>query len=186
VKTIFLTLSLLIASVSVSTAQDTVAIVKATPVKTATESNWQTARDACHKLIADSVYTDSVFGGFMLMIGPRLWEELQTVPEIARMKLGNLMLNVPVYRNGNANGTEIAYSKFTQGKPQYTELWKSMYSAIDLHNGKLVDLNDRDKYFCWQYFAKVEEPIIAIETGTGRYILQFSSGHLLFIESTGY
>jgi hypothetical protein len=89
-------------------------------------------------------------------------------------------------KKGKKNGLKEEKGKITQGKAQYQAVWKVLYSAFDLGSGKVVELNERDKFFCWQYFAKVEEPMIAIETSKGRLILQFSGESLLFIESTGY
>lgn len=178
----------LIACSLTSLAQDTAAIVKATPVKAAAASSWQTARQESQKLVADSTYSDSIFGGFLLMVGPRLWDELKTNKELVDLGLGNLVLGVPVYnKKGKSTGIENVSGKITQGKDQYKAVWKYLYSTYDIKSGKVAELNQRDKFFCWQYFARIEEPIVIIETSKGRLMLQFTSkGDLLFIESTGY
>lgn len=167
-------------------AQDTAAIVKATPVKPATDQQWSDARLKAEKLIKDTTFSDSIFSGFMLMIGPRLWDQLKTNQELADLKLSNMFLTVPTYdKKGKKSGITQAAGKLTQGKDQYKVFWKYAYSAFDLGHGTVSELNQRDKFFCWQYFARIEEPIIAIQTPKGRLMLQFSDSGLLFIESTG-
>ncbi|MDQ3110255.1 MAG: hypothetical protein M3R17_10200 [Bacteroidota bacterium] len=180
-------LSLLLTCSLISSAQDTTAIVKATPVKSAPESSWQSARLAGQKLISDSTYSDSIYGGFLLMVGPRLWHTLEANPELVKLNLGILTLGVPVYnKKGKTTGIEMVTGKITQGKDQYKAVWKHIYTTYDIKNGKVTEMNERDKFFCWQYLAKIEEPIIVILTSKGRLMLQFgSNGKLLFIESTG-
>lgn len=169
-------------------AQDTAAIVKATPVKTASEQTWKNARTHAEKLIKDTTYSDSVFRGFLLMIGPRMWDALKTNQELVDLKLGNMFLSVPTYdKKGNKSGIAQAAGKITQGKTQYQVLWKYAYTTFDIGHGTVSELNQRDKFFCWQYFARIEEPIVAVQTPKARVTLQFSSeGKLLFMESTGY
>jgi hypothetical protein len=183
-----LLLSLCISCTLICSAQDTAAIVQATPVKAAVESSWQAARRESQKLIADSTYSDSIFGGFLLMVGPRLWDELKKNKELVDLSFGNLVLGVPVYnKKGQKTGLENVSGKITQGKDQYKAVWKYLYTAFDIKSGKVTEMNQRDKFFCWQYFARIEEPIVIIETSKGRLMLQFTSkGDLLFIESTGY
>jgi hypothetical protein len=63
-------LSILLLSISAyACAQDTATIVKNTPVKVASEAKWETARSCANQLVADSTYSDSIFGGFLLMVG---------------------------------------------------------------------------------------------------------------------
>ena len=127
---------------------------------------------------------DSVFNSF-LMIGTQLWNKLSAVPEFRDIENGNLSFKIPDLQPDNSwKKTITSPGKLIQDETDFKKIWSWIYEQLDLKNAKLSEVNAKDKFYLWLYFAKVEEPVVALQGGKGRLLLKISEGKLIFIELT--
>jgi len=118
------------------------------------------------------------------IIGPKLWEKIQNEPEFKNLKTGNATFKIPSFdETGKIIETkQEAKGKILQDLGHYLALWTYIKTNYNLDKAQIVDMNNKDKFIFWLYFAKVEEPIITIQSDKARLILKYAKGKLFFIE----
>ena len=163
-------------------AQDTLAIVNNTPVLPAPQPEMEEAILKSSLIIKDVTRAASLFNTFAL-VGPALWNKIKDDPEFKDIESSNVIFKIPkLDSNGNWNSKIDVQGKVFQDSAYYLNLWSFIKSNFALESAKIVDKNLKDKFLLWQYFAKIEEPVIVLKTEKARLLLKFVEGKLFFIE----
>jgi hypothetical protein len=166
-------------------SQDTLNIVENAQKVQLSESELLKAKENTLGFIKSSEDAKRYFDGFII-IGPKLWEVLKTVPEFKKVKEGNVTFKVPKFEKDNTwKVTENIEGKAFQSLDDYSNLWNYLETNFGLSKAAPAALNLTDKYVYWQYFAKLEEGVTAITTNHHRFILQFAKNKIFFLELTG-
>lgn len=167
-------------------AQDTAAIAASAKVVQASAADKKAAETKTLTMIGNYGYADSLYSGTLFWIGPKLWEEIKDLEEFRVMHLSNLALPTPVFnKKGKETGEKVnVYGKLIQSRDNYEHFWEYVCAAYNIKGGKIVPMNDRDKFIYWQYYGQLEEPLVVIETSKARILLKFKNGKLMFAELT--
>lgn len=168
-------------------AQDTTKVLKATPVVAASATDQKDAEEKTRFLIQHISQAKPLYEKFIL-VGPRLWDKLKTDPQFQSwIDESDLTFKVPTFDAAGAYvSKEDMKGKVIQDEPNYLKLMEYISKNLDLGNMKIVEKNNRDKFIFWQYFAKVEEPVIAVENAKARLLLKFTSGRLFLVELSSH
>ncbi|CAN5900309.1 hypothetical protein BH11BAC7_BH11BAC7_35930 [soil metagenome] len=167
-------------------AQDTATIVRTVKVVQSSAADKKSAETKVQTMIGNCAYADSLYSGTLFWIGPKLWEDIKDLEEFRAMHLGNLALPTPVYnKKGKETGDKVnVYGKLIQSRENYIHFWEYVCAAYNIKGGKIVPMNDKDKFIYYQYYSQLEEPLVVIETNKGRLLLKFKGGKLMFAELT--
>jgi hypothetical protein len=166
-----------------SVAQDTVAILANAKYITATEAEMKEAVQKTENLIKDIKASDKLFEKFLL-IGGQLWQHLKDQPELKDADYTNVTFKLPVLdKAGNTISKVDIIGKAIQEIPDHQKVWNKIAAEFNLSKGSIIDISNRDKFIYWLYFAKIEDPMIIIQTDKGRLLLKFVEGKLFFVES---
>lgn len=165
-------------------SQDTAKIVaKAEQIKISSAEllkGKENTQDFCKNLESAKLYFDR-----FLIVGPKLWDKLKTIPEFKKIEQGNVTFKVPKFEKDNTwKVTEGMEGKAFQTADDFIALWNYLETTFALSKATLSDLNTADKFIYWQYFAKLEEGTTAITFNGNRFILQFAKNKIFFIEMT--
>jgi hypothetical protein len=165
-----------------ASGQDTAAILSKVQMIPASEAEQKDAILRTENLLKNNDNAEQLFGQF-LIIGASLWNKLKDLPDFKNAELTNVMFKLPVLdENGKqVSKTEVS-GKAIQEADMHKEFWKNVYQLFDLTKARIADFNTKDKFIYWLYFAKIEEPIIMVNSGKGRLLLKFVQGKLFFIE----
>jgi hypothetical protein len=150
-------------------AQDTTAILNKAPVRQATDEATKDAIERTKLLTKGLDQARTLYGRFFI-VGPRLWDKIKVDPKIGKIKEGNVTYRVPKFdETGKWVAKQDVQGKMIQDIDDFKLFWNYLNTNYDLGNTQIVDKNNKDKFICWYYFAK---------------IVQFANGELYFIELT--
>ena len=182
IKAFFLLIT--VSAILPARSQDSAAIVNKAPVIAATESEMQNAISSTESVIKDINNAAPLFERFVI-VGPRLWKILKSHPDFKNIKEGNVTLKVPrLNPDGGWTKKDDMQGKLLQEAGEFSRLWSYIKANYDLENARIVDENTRDKFIYWQYFAKMEDPMITIQSSKARFLLKYTKGRLFLIEIT--
>lgn len=163
--------------------QDSLAIVNKATILSASEAELKEARQRTENLLKDVSNAEPLFGQF-LIIGASLWDKIKDLPEFKNPELTNVIFKLPVL---DANGQQVSKKDVTGKAIQDPEvhilLWKNLYLLFDLGKAVVTEMTTKDKFIYWLYFAKIEEPIIMVNSEKGRLLLKTVQGKLFFVEA---
>lgn len=175
---------LLFLSISSVKSQDTVKIVeKAERVKVSADE-LQKAKENTQNF-CKTVETAKQYFDQFIIVGPKLWDKLKAIPAFKKIEQGNVTFKVPKFEKDNTwKVTEPIDGKALQSVNDFIALWNYLEANFSLSKATISDLNVKDKFIYWQYFAKLEEGITAITINGSRFIMQFAKNKIFFIELT--
>jgi hypothetical protein len=177
-----LSVLLLVSTTQASFSQDTTAILNTAPRITASPEESRIAMSRVNSGIKNAEAADSMFSVFSL-VGHQLWDKLKTDPSFKAMELSDVSFKIPSFdQSGREAGMTNVSGKVFQSASDFRKLWQWLYSNFDLSNAKITIPDQRDRYIFWLYFAKIEEPIVVIQTSKGRLLLKFVNGNLFFAD----
>ncbi len=163
-------------------AQDTTTVLKNAQRIEAPEEEITAAKNETEKLFADISRSSHLFESFVI-IGANLWNRMKDQEPFSEMEAANVIFKIPKFdASGKWTDKEDVIGKVFQEKDEFLSLLLFLRDNLGLKNAKLSDLNNRDKFIFWLYFAKMEEPLLAIQTDKTRMILKYVKGKLFFID----
>lgn len=181
-KPVFLIIGLLL--LNVVYAQDTIAILARANVQKASELEVQRDKQRTIEIVRDSTTAVKHFNHFV-MVGPGLWTAIKQVDYFKTIPESFLILTIPKFdANGERSGKEEVVGKILQKKEDFQALFTWLNNHYDLKTAAIVERNNTDNFLCWLYFAKIEEPVISVQSSKGRFIFKFAEQGLYFMELT--
>ena len=178
--------TLILTSVFVFSAksQDTATILSKTPLLTATKEEMQNAIRSTELFIKDINQVAPLFEKFII-VGARLWGKIKDKSDFKDIENGNVTFKIPKFdTKGESVSKEDAQGKALQDIDDYLKLWTYIRMNYNLDKAQIVDENNKDKFIFWLYFAKIEEPLVTIQSDNARLILKYVKGKLFFIDIT--
>jgi hypothetical protein len=178
------TIILIIFSAVAGHSQDTTAILDKAPRLPFSENEVQAAVDVTKQTIKNINTAGTLFDKFMI-VGPRLWNKIKNENDFKNIEEGNVTFKVPRFdASGKWTSKEDVKGKALQDRVHYLKLWTYIKQNFNLEEMQVVDKNNKDKFIYWLYFAKIEEPVIAVQSDKARLMLSYTKGKLFFIELT--
>ncbi|MGC4104047.1 hypothetical protein [Ferruginibacter sp.] len=180
-KHAFLTIfSLLLFAASYS--QDTAKVVaRAEVIRISAKDSLQADKDVIN-FISSLEKARRSFSKFFI-IGPKLWSRLQSLKEFSSIQQGNVTFRVPkLLKDGSWKEKEDMQGKALQSMADFETFWNYMETSFSISKAQLSPVNTTEKFIDWQYFAKLEEGLRALQVGNTRIMLHFTDGKLFFIE----
>ena len=163
-------------------AQDTVAILSKAQTISASSEDIQDAKDKTASIIADINNVPPLFERF-IFIGGRFWNKLKAEPDFKDIENGNLTYKVPKFdADGNWSSKQDVQGKVLQNIIHYLKLWTYIKTNFDLDKAQIVEPTNTDKFILWLYFAKIEEPLVVVNSEKARLVLKYVKGKLFFID----
>jgi hypothetical protein len=181
VKNIFLFLLISFFATRI-TAQDTSRILKDAKTISASAEDIKIANEHLSTALKNPAANDSLFNSFTLL-GPRLWDRIKGQPVFAAMDLSDVKFKVPSFdAAGNEKEMIETIGKVVQSTDEFKKIWNFLYVKYDLAHAKIVSLTNKERFIFWLYFAKIEEPVICLQSSKARLLLKFVNGNLFFTD----
>lgn len=163
-------------------SQDTAAILSNATVLKASEEEKQFAISKTSLIIKDINQVAPLFENFTL-IGSRLWNKIKNESDFKDIEGGNVTLKIPKFdEKGAFVAKQDVQGKLLQNIIPFLKLWTFIRKNYDLENCRIVDMNNKDRFIFWLYFAKIEEPIVSIQSEKARLIIKYVKGKIFFID----
>lgn len=163
-------------------AQDTTAILARAEVKKASEEVIKRDKERALDIISHPGSVKKHFNHFVL-VGPELWAVIKEIDQFKNIPEGNLVLKVPKFEaNGTWKTTKDVTGKVLQKEEDFQALFTWLNNNFNLNNAAIVNRNKADDFLYWLYFAKIEEPIITVQSKITRLMFKFVEQGLFFIE----
>jgi hypothetical protein len=119
----------------------------------------------------------------LLIIGPKLWAKIKSLPEFSNIQKGEVTFKVPVLeKNGSWKKKQDMQGKALQELPEFIKLLQYLEKIYTLSKAVIENMNVQDKFIYWQYFAKIEEGTQTAVINQTRVMIRFTEGKLFFIE----
>ena len=111
----------------------------------------------------------------ILFIGPILWKRYSKVDSLAAIEAGNVTLIVDGYKKKG---------KMTQDENDARMVWNHLRNEIKGEEYTLRKATHDELLYYWSIISfDIEEPLIVLETGSRRYILDYTKDlNLVWIE----
>ncbi len=143
-----------------------------------------------HLLKAFKEGNDPAVFGNRVIIGPRLWQRIREIPELAKIPKGEVTFKIPI-KIKDAPGTvreQNLQGKLIQSEADSRTLYSALSSFAAGKEIRLRKLRAEELSYYWSIISwDIEEPLFALETPAVTLLLQYvsKSKNVFFVDALG-